>query len=219
MIHTVQLNSLLSTPTFKQNIHFYHDKSERTATSNVKIKAGIGSVLSTSLGVIALAQKHNIRNPLKIRYGLPEMCAVSFCAILGGLSAGMFGNDKKTKKHKLKEGLFQFSNAIIPTWIAGAALKLCETSKKTNNIPVKIFSTLTALVVGMHGAADLANKVIDPKGKEPDRKLKMTDCLANFDDFIGLLVLAKIPFLKKLPIEEALPLIFAYCGYKAGKSN
>lgn len=71
----------------------------------------------------------------------------------------------------------------------------------------------------MHGAASLANKLFDPKDLEPDRKLKLKDGIANIDDVVGILVLAKIPFLKNIPFDRALPFIYTYCGYKAGKTR
>jgi hypothetical protein len=43
--------------------------------------------------------------------------------------------------------------------------------------------------------------------------------LANIDDLIGVLVLAKFPIAEKLHIDKFLPAIYAFCGYRAGKSN
>ena len=131
----------------------------------------------------------------------------------------MHGNDLETNKRKFKEGVFQFGNAAIPAWLAGASLKLCESNKKYNKPLLKVISVLGAVLVGMHGAASLANKLFDPKDLEPDRKLKMKDCIANIDDLLGVLVLAKVPLLKNIPFEKALPFVYAYCGYKAGKTE
>lgn len=71
----------------------------------------------------------------------------------------------------------------------------------------------------MYGSAALANLITDPKDKYPDRKLTPKDALANIDDGIGALALAKIPMLDKLNISGILPLIYTACGYRAGKSN
>ena len=43
--------------------------------------------------------------------------------------------------------------------------------------------------------------------------------LANVDDAIGVLVLAKFPIADKLHIDKMLPIVYSYCGYRAGKSN
>ena len=78
---------------------------------------------------------------------------------------------------------------------------------------------LGGLIVGMYGAASLSNVISDPQDKQPDRKLTLLDCVANIDDAVGALVLAKFPCANKLHLESFLPLIYAYCGYRAGKSN
>ena len=120
---------------------------------------------------------------------------------------------------KSKEGVFQFFNAAIPTWLAGATLKWCETTKGMNNIPAKLLSIAGTILIGMHGAAALSNIVCDPKDKDPDRKLTMLDSIANIDDLAGVLVLAKFPIIDKLHLDKLLPAIYTFCGYRAGKSN
>ena len=75
------------------------------------------------------------------------------------------------------------------------------------------------LLVGMYGSAALSNIICDPKDIHPDRKLNVKDALANMDDALGILVLAKFPLVNKLKINYVLPFIFAACGYRAGKSN
>ena len=59
----------------------------------------------------------------------------------------------------------------------------------------------------------------DPKDLEPDRKITLKDSIANVDDLIGALVLAKVPIINKLKFERILPVIYSYCGYRAGESN
>ena len=127
--------------------------------------------------------------------------------------------DKKTNKNKLKEGIFQFLNASVPAWVVGGGLKLCEASKNFNNIPGKIMAMAGGLLIGMYGAASLSNLICDPYDKVPDRKLTLLDCIANVDDALGVLVLAKFPCADKLHLERTLPFVYSYCGYRAGKSN
>lgn len=184
-----------------------------------KIQAGIGSVIGTIIPLIIMMKKQGVKNPLKLSYGLTEMIALSASSVFSGVAVGMIGDTKESKKNKFKEGVFQFMNGAVPTWIVSGVLKLAEMSNKFNNIPSKIGSVILALAVGMYGTATVSNLLFDPLDKKPDRKLKMKDCLANLDDAIGVFILAKIPLVDKLHAEVLLPAIYAYSGYRAGKSN
>lgn len=196
-----------------------HRAMERHVTREDKFKAGIGSVVGTVVPMLFMMKKQGVKNPLKLKYGLQDMITLSATSIAGGVAAGMISESAETKKNKLREGVFLFLNAAIPAWVVGGVLKLCETSKKFNNIPAKIASVAAGLIVSMFGAAEISNKVCDPYDKRPDRKLTLKDCLANIDDALGVLVLAKFPCADKLHIERLLPFIYSYCGYRAGKSN
>ena len=184
-----------------------------------KIKAAVGAAAGTAVPILIMMKKRNIKNPLKLSYGLKDMVILSAASVTGGVCAGLIHSKKESQKHKIKEGVFQFFNAAIPTWIAGGTLKLCETSKNFNNIPFKIFSVIIGLIVGMLGAAEFSNLLFDPHDKEPDRKITLKDCLVNADDALGTLVLAKFPLIDKLHLEKILPLIYTYCGYRAGKAS
>ena len=184
-----------------------------------KLKAGLGSVVGTAIPLAIMMKKHNIRNPFKMHYGLQDMVILSGTSVVGGVGAGIIGADKKTRKNKMKEGVFQFLNASIPTWIIGGVLKLPEQSHTYNNTPAKVLSVVGGMVVGMFGAAQVSNLIFDPKDKEPDRKLHLKDCIVNADDMLGALVLAKFPLIEKLHVDKILPAIYAYCGYRAGKAE
>ena len=164
-------------------------------------------------------KKQKVKNPFKLEYSLGEMLVLSGAPIVGGVSVGMIGNDMETNWAKSREGVFQFFNAAIPTWLAGATLKWCETTKGLNTKTAKIASIAATILIGMHGAAALSNIICDPKDKHPDRKLTFLDSLANIDDLVGVLVLAKFPIVEKLHVDKLLPAIYAFCGYRAGKSN
>lgn len=192
---------------------------EKDITPQDKLKAGIGSIIGTIIPMIFMMVKQKVKNPLKLRYGLKEMVILSGSAITGGVAIGMYGESKNTKINKFKEGVFQFLNAAIPTWIVGGVLKLAESNAKTNNIPCKVASIAGGLLVGMFGCAEISNLIFDPKDKRPDRKLSLKDCLVNIDDALGVLILAKFPFVQKFHIEKLLPLVYTYCGYRAGESN
>ena len=194
-------------------------RQTREASKTDKIQAGIGALVGTVLPMVAMMHKQKVKNPLKLKYGLKEMLVLSATPIVGGVSVGMIGNDAETNWAKSREGVFQFFNAAIPTWLAGATLRWCETTKGLNNIPAKLASIAATILIGMHGAASLSNIVCDPKDKHPDRKLSLLDSLANIDDMVGVLVLAKFPIIEKLHLDKLLPAIYAFCGYRAGKSN
>ena len=184
-----------------------------------KIKAMAGSLIGTAIPLVMLMKKQKIKNPLKLEYGMWNMVGMSAGYITGGVALGLVGENPEVKTNRLREGFFQFMNAAIPTWIVGGVLSLCSHSKRHNNIGNKILSTIGGLLVGMYGSAALANVITDPKDKHPDRKLSYKDALANIDDAIGVFIIAKFPFAEKLKLERLLPLIYALCGYRAGKSN
>lgn len=192
---------------------------EHAVSTTDKIQAGVGSLIGTAIPLALMMRRQKVKNPFKLHYGLKDMVIMSGAAVAGGVAVGMIGDTKQARKNKFKEGVFQFMNATIPTWIVSGVLALSPKSQKMNSIAVKIGSLALGLVVGMFGTATVANLLFDPKDKEPDRKLTLKDCLVNVDDALGALVLARIPFVDKLHLESVLPAIYAYCGYRAGKSN
>ena len=204
----------ISTTTFLRR-----NRLSRKSTPEDKIQAAIGSFAGVAIPVAMMMKKQKVKNPFKLKYNLGDMLVLSGTPIIGGVSVGMIGNNKETNYAKSREGVFQFLNAAIPTWLTGSTIRLCETTPKLNNIPAKIASIAASLLIGMHGAASVSNIICDPKDKYPDRKLDLKDSLANLDDMLGVLVLAKFPMANKLHLEKALPFIYSYCGYRAGKSN
>ena len=136
-----------------------HRATERKVTTNDKIKAGIGALAGTIIPMLYLMKKQKIKNPLKLKYKLNDMVLLSGTSVIGGVCTGMIGENKKTKQNKVKEGIFQFLNAAVPTWIVGGVLKLCEGSKNFNNIPGKMLSIAGGLLVGMYGAASISNLI------------------------------------------------------------
>ena len=184
-----------------------------------KIQAGLGAFIGTAIPMALMMKRQGVKNPLKLKYGLKEMLVLSGTSVMGSVSLGMIGNDLQTNWNKSREGVFQFMNAAIPTWLAAATLRWCETTPKMNNNFSKIMATAATILVGMQGAASVSNIICDPKDKRPDRKLSLLDSLANIDDLVGVLVLAKFPIVEKLHIDKLLPAIYAFCGYRAGKSN
>lgn len=194
-------------------------RSRRKEDVSDKLKAAAGATIGTVIPMAIMMKNQGIKSPLKLKYGLKEMLILSATAVMGGVSVGMIGNDSESNLNKSKEGIFQFMNAAIPTWLAAATLKWCETTPKMNNNFAKILATAGTILVGMQGSASVSNLICDPKDKYPDRKLTFLDSLANIDDLVGVLVLAKFPIVEKLHLDKLLPAIYAFCGYRAGKSN
>lgn len=197
----------------------HRNHSRHVETRKEKLQAGIGSIVGTIIPMILMMKKQGVKNPLKLSYGLKEMLILSGTSVMGGVALGMVGADEESKLNKSKEGVFQFMNAAIPTWLAASTLRWCETTKGFNNNFAKIISTAITILIGMQGSAAVSNIICDPKDKHPDRKLSFLDSLANIDDLIGVLVLAKFPIVEKLCIDKLLPAIYAFCGYRAGKTN
>lgn len=193
-----------------------------------KKKLTISSIVATgTLFSMVLLAKHqkkglkfnsfkNIKEIFKLKYGVKEMTLVSGASIASGVAAGIYVDKFHNKTHKIKEGVFQFLNATLPTAIVGVIVNGLEKSKKFNNTPAKIAGIGTGLIGGMPVAACIANTINDPNDLEPDRKIGFKDILVNMDDALGALVLAKIPIVEKIHAERLLPAVFAWCGYRAG---
>lgn len=218
-------NYLLQPYSFPNNVERLNKANYRVRSYNReiskedKIKALVGSTIGTVVPILFMMKKQKVKNPLKLKYGMWDMINTAAGSIIGGVGFGLIDENEKVRKNRLKEGLFQFMNASIPTWIVGGVVSLCENNEKYNNKWCKIFSVAGGLLVGMYGSAALSNLITDPKDKYPDRKLSLKDALANIDDGIGALALAKIPIVEKLNIGRFLPIIYAACGYRAGQSN
>ncbi len=192
--------------------------------TNKKVKVAAGSILSTLIPMIYFAKKQNglkkLTDIFKVNYELKEVIALSTTSIVGGVVSGILADKKADKKRKIKEGVFQFMNATIPTMLVGGGMKLLEDNiKYQNSKKVKVATIATSLIAGMPLAAFVSNIINDPKDKEPDRKLTLKDSIINMDDALGALVVAKIPIVKDLHLEKVMPAIFAWCGYRAGQSN
>ncbi len=203
---------------------YRNHKSEKTDVfTGVKVAAG--ATAGAVLPVLYFLKKRDgkikgIKQFFSLEYGFKEMMTVSLGAITGGVLAGIAGEKNKVhKKRKLDEGVFQFMNTAVPTTLVCGAIKLCEKIKPLNHSTYKMIGTGAGLISGMYLGAEISNKINDPKDKVPDRKLTMKDAIANVDDAFGALVIAKFPGVKHLHVEKALPVIFSWCGYRAGQSN
>lgn len=196
----------------------YKRVNSKEAPTRVKIASAIGAAAGASLAVATLARKQN-KGFLTMDYGLKEMLTVGLSAISGGVLGGVLTSNPKKHERKLDEGIFQYSMVALPGVAVSGAMLACEKIKPLNNAPSKIAATALALAGGMEIAVDVANFVSDIDNNEPDRKLKFKDAIASVDDLIGILLLAKVKFVKKMKLDKLLPLVYSFCGYKAGTTN
>ena len=203
--------------TTQKSVLSYRYHQTRTSEQKEAIRAACGAVIGTLIPLLYFAKKQNSKIT-NVHYGLKEIATVSAGSIIGGVLAGRIDNNDYDKAQKVKEGVFQFSNAVIPPALVvgiNSATKNCKFANKT--IP-KIISTFGGLGLGMVLSAKISNKICDPKDKEPDRKLTIKDSIANIDDAVGVLAMSNFPGLQKVA-GILLPLVYAFCGFRAGESN
>lgn len=200
-------------------IKCYRNHSNSEPDKHTKMGSALGSTIGVLAPLAGLMAIQKQKNPLNIKYGLGEMVALSLGGIIGGITGGSLKSTKQERTKKSQEGVFQFLNMAMPAGCVAGAIKICEKVERLNNIPAKIAGTLIGLATGISSGVKLSNKIVDPKDKEPDRKLTIKDSVANLDDAVGILVLADVKAAKKIKIERALPLIYTYCGYRAGNCN
>lgn len=215
--------SFKNAPRVKKAYLSHRYRNRDVVTTRTKVQSFIGALAGTvaSMAIFAKLQKTKIKNPkdlLKINYGLKEMSIMSGISIIGGVLGGMIGSDRK--KEKVNEGVFQFMNAALPPLVVAPALKVLDNSKSLKDSKIaRVAVTIGFLLAGMKIGTIVSNYINDPQDKVPDRKLTMKDAIANVDDALGALAVAKFPLLEKLQIEKTLPAIFTWCGYRAGQSN
>ncbi len=212
------LNSFSSNSKSKNAYLSYRYHKTRKNETHEAIRAFAGATIGTAIPLMLFAKKQKT-NIFKLQYHLPELIGVGGGGIVGGVLGGIIKTNKQEKKQKLNEGIFQFSNVVLPPIIVTGLSKLIKQFPKLNTLKIKIGTTAVGLVGGMFLAAKFANFICDPFDKVPDRKLSFKDSLANIDDAIGIMALSDIPVLKKFPVSQILPLIYILCGYRAGESN
>lgn len=202
----------------KYDIRTYRNHRNEEVSAKDKILTAGFAATGTLLPMLYFSKKQNTKL-FNIKFGLKEMIITSAGAILGGLIGGLTDKSIEHRKQKVNEGVFQFMNASVPTILTASGFSLCNKIKTLNKPVFKVPTALAGLIGGMHIAAKLSNKINDPYDKIPDRKLTIKDSLANIDDTIGVLILSKIPLAEKIQAEKTLPLIYGWCGYRAGMSN
>lgn len=187
-----------------------------------KILAGIGAVTGVGLVLSVMMSLQKIKNPMKLNYRVQEMLAMAGCADIGGILMSSIGASSNDKRKKWTEGAFQFALTSTPLICVDTILKQCGKSSKRyiNNNITKIAASVAGVYAGSNLALFIANKIRKQSpAKQPERKLKLIDMVANFDDAVAIMVLAKIPFADKIQIKRLLPFIYSFCGFRSGTGN
>lgn len=217
-------SSFKSSNQVKRGYRSYRYHNLESPTTGDKLRAVAGASIGTFLPLVYFAKKQNgkinsIKKLINIKYGLKEMTAIASGSIVGGVMFGMFGENKAKRKKKFNEGVFQFMNAVLPPVVVETYMSVTKRNKYLNTPIGKLFGTIVALGAGMYFGAKASNIITDPKDLYPDRQLNMKDAIANVDDVVGGLILAKFPLVDKLHIEKTLPAVYGWCGYRAGQNS
>ena len=204
--------------------HDYPDnnKNHKSFFTKDNVLAFIGSVSGVGLVLGAMMKRQKIKNPMKLNYRVQEMLAMAGCADLGGILLSSIGTNSTERRKKWTEGAFQFALTSTPLIFVDTILKQCGKSSKRiiNNNITKIAASVAGVYTGSHLALWVANKLRKQSpSKQPQRELKLIDMIANFDDAVAIMVLAKIPFADKIQIKRLLPFIYSFCGFRSGTGN
>lgn len=196
---------------------FFYIPKKKPLKTYEKTEIIAASTIGTAIPLILAAKKQKL--PIhKIQYTTKDMLLLSTGSILGGISGGILVDKGKNTKEKIKEGVFQFFNAIVPTLLIKPILYLCEHVKALNNNKIKPTLLLGGIFGGMVLGAEISNK-INNNDENHKRKVKFIDSIANIDVISGALIMAKIPLINKLGIEKFLPLPYIWTGYEAGRTR
>ncbi len=196
---------------------FFYIPKKKPLKTYEKAEIIAASTVGTAIPLILATKKQKL--PIhKIKYTTKDMLLLSTGSILGGISGGIIVDKGKNTKEKIKEGVFQFFNAIVPTLLIKPILYLCEHVKALNNNKIKPTLLLGGIFGGMVLGAEISNK-INHNDKEHKRKVKFIDSIANIDVISGALIMAKMPLINKLGIEKFLPLPYIWTGYESGRTR
>lgn len=216
------IKQTVQNPDSKNIVSVEASGNESKKYNREKVLAGIGSVSGVGLVLGIMMTMQKIKNPMKLNYKVQHMIAMAGCADIGGIMLSSVGASSNDKRKKWTEGAFQFALTSTPLIFVDTILKQCEKSSKKyiNNNLTKIGASVAGVYAGSNLALFIANKIRKQNStKQPERKLKLIDMIANFDDAVAIMVLAKIPFADKIQIKRLLPFIYSFCGFRSGTGN
>lgn len=197
-------------------------KNGQPLSTKDRVLAATGAIAGVTIPLISFMKTQKIKNPFKVNYKVKEMLTMAASGNLGAILLSSIGEPKKDREKKWKEGAFQMLLTSLPILFVDGGVKLCEKAKNTkiNNNLVKILVSAVGVVIGSNTALEVSNRLRSPKeSKKPKRELKPIDMIANIDDIVAIMVLAKVPFASKIKIERALPFIYSFCGYRSGTAD
>ncbi len=157
--------------------------------------------------------------------GIKEILSTAGGAIAGGLLGGLISDrNRENRKEKVKNAIFEMVNITVPTLFVVGAEKLLNSFKNVKINPALKKALPIALGVGL--GAPVASKIsgaINKKAfkedKSKQRHFRPKDYLVHIDDIVTTFALAKLPFLKAIPFDKILSLIYIHCGFEAGSAD
>lgn len=193
------------------------------ATLKDKTLSAVGSVTGVGLTLAYLMKKQKVNNPFNLKINKVNiMIPMAAAANVGAVLFSSIKEKTQDIKNKWKEGAFQMLLTATPMLLVDNSIKLCEKSKNKliNNNTTKIGLSVLGVYIGSHIALAVSNKLRNGSDtKKKTRELKPVDMIANLDDAVAMMVLAKIPFANKINIDKLLPFIYTFCGYRSGTGD
>ena len=200
------------------NNNFFTIPKRKPLTTKEHIGITTGSLLGTVLPLLLFSRVQK-RSILKLKYSEKEMIMLSTGSITGGVLGGILSDRDTNPKYKIREGVFQFFNAVVPTLLIKPVLKTCENIKPLNNKKIKAGMLLGGIFGGMYAGAAISNRINGTNNTNEKRKVKFIDTIANIDVISGALIMAKFPLIEKLGLAKLLPLFYMWTGYESGISR
>ena len=118
-------------------------------------------------------------------------------------------------KEKLKETVHAYATFGVPTALTAATLGLLGKTKIANKTLGQIIPIAVGIGAGMplaHESSNWLNEKIDKNSEH--REMKLKDYFIHIDDIIAVLILAKVPFARKIQAGRLLPIIYGMLGYE-----
>lgn len=211
------------------NIHADNDNNKKLSKY-----AALGSALGALFSVIYFGKKQNpklkadsLKNIQKIltpEYELKELVGVSTAAVIGAFAGSYPYTDKNDKKSLTREAVFQFTNMNLPTSLVALSMWFCDKkiSEKYRTL-AKIGTIAASVFGGVYSAVKISDflkrNVFEKDKTTPPRKMSIDNFVVHADDLLGILVLAKVPFVRTFKLDTILPLLYARAGYEISEFN
>ncbi|MBR1977305.1 hypothetical protein IKA15_03390 [bacterium] len=153
-----------------------------------------------------------------IDYDVKDLFTMATGAIGAGLIYGFAKNKDKTfegNKEKLKETVHAYATFGVPTALTAATIGILGKTKIGNKPLGQIIPIVVGVGAGMpiaHESSNWINEKIDKNSEH--REMKLKDYFIHIDDIIAVLILAKVPFARKIQAGRLLPIIYGMLGYE-----